>query len=198
MRVGAFQRRSSRRASAESGSDISRYSAAHSVPGMTQLPRFVAKICVCFVSSRTVSTETSDESLSRATKSLVIGASARRKACGPRTSVRTWRSRQPERSRRLELARRDGFERRAIDLALVGGVVQRQAEQRRDEGRQPDRRGDAVVEDEQLEQDRRAAHQLDIAGQRRRSGAVAVDAPGRDERRRGRRRAPSTGTTERS
>ena len=41
---------------------------------MTQLPRLVAKICVCFVSSTTVSTETSDESLSSATKSLVIGA----------------------------------------------------------------------------------------------------------------------------
>ena len=46
----------------------------------------VAKICVCLVSSTTVSTETSDESLSSATKSLVIGASARRNACGARIS----------------------------------------------------------------------------------------------------------------
>ena len=47
---------------------------------MTQLPRFVAKICVCLVSSTTVSTETSDESYSSATKSFVIGARARRNA----------------------------------------------------------------------------------------------------------------------
>ena len=62
---------------------------------MTQLPRLVAKICVCFVSSRTVSTETSDESFSSATKSFVMGASASRNAWGPRTSVSTWRSLKP-------------------------------------------------------------------------------------------------------
>src|SRR5262249_44024090 len=84
-RAGAFQRCSRCRASCASGSDIARYNAAQSAPGITQLPRFVAKICVCFVSSITVSTETSDESLSIATKSFVIGASANRKACGART-----------------------------------------------------------------------------------------------------------------
>src|SRR6185436_7150755 len=83
--VGAFHRSSSRRASAPRGSDITRYIAAQSVPGITQLPRLVAKIWVCFVNSTTVSTETSDESFSSATKSLVIGASASRNACGPRT-----------------------------------------------------------------------------------------------------------------
>src|SRR5262245_6726843 len=87
--VGAFHCSSSRRASAPSGSDITRYMAAQSVPGMTQLPRLVAKICVCFVNSTTVRTETSDESFKSATKSLVIGASAMRKACGPRTSRST-------------------------------------------------------------------------------------------------------------
>jgi hypothetical protein len=34
------------RASAASGSDIARYNAAQIAPGMTQLPMFVAKICV--------------------------------------------------------------------------------------------------------------------------------------------------------
>src|SRR5262249_31373763 len=93
--VVARQCRSRRRASAASGSDIARYSAAHNVPGITQLPRLVAKICVCLVSSSTVSTETSEESFSIATKSFVIGASASLKACGPRTSVSTWRSLRP-------------------------------------------------------------------------------------------------------
>src|SRR5882672_7236523 len=83
--VGAFHRSSRRRASAPSGSDITRYMPAQSVPGMTQLPRLVAKICVCFVNSTTVSTDTSEESFKSATKSLVMGASAMRKACGPRT-----------------------------------------------------------------------------------------------------------------
>jgi len=74
--VGAAQRRSSLLASRASGHDSARYIAAHNAPGNAQVPRFAAKICVCFVSSTTVSTETSDESLSSATKSLVIGASA--------------------------------------------------------------------------------------------------------------------------
>ena len=116
------------------------------MPGITQLPRLVAKICVCFVSSITVSTETSDESFSSATKSLVIGASASRNACGPRIESQHLTLAEPERARRLELTWRHRFERAAIDLALVGGVVQRQAEQRRDERRQPDRRREAVVE----------------------------------------------------
>src|SRR5205814_9792653 len=67
--VDAFQRRSRRRASVDSGSDITRYKPAQRTPGMTQLPRFVAKICVCLVNSRTVNTDTSEESLSSATKS---------------------------------------------------------------------------------------------------------------------------------
>src|SRR4051812_33083701 len=92
--VAVFHLASSLRAACAIGSDIARYSAAHSAPGMTQLPRFVAKICVCFVSSGTVSasTDTSDESFSIATKSLVIGASASRNAWGPRISRRVCRS----------------------------------------------------------------------------------------------------------
>src|SRR5436190_13591180 len=93
--VGAFQRCSRLRANAAMGSDIARYKAAHSNPGITQLPMFVAKIWVCLVSSITVSTETSDESLSSATKSLVIGASAKRNACGARTSMSSCRSPKP-------------------------------------------------------------------------------------------------------
>src|SRR5665213_57633 len=93
--VAAFHRRSRRAAIAASGSDIARYSVAHKIPGITQLPRLVAKICVCFVSSMTVSTDTSDESLSSATKSFVIGASASLNACGPRMSVRTCRELSP-------------------------------------------------------------------------------------------------------
>ena len=45
-------------------------------PARTQLPMLAAKIDVCFVSSTTVMTDTSELSLSSATKSLVIGASA--------------------------------------------------------------------------------------------------------------------------
>src|SRR5262245_11028636 len=93
--VGAFHRSSSLRAAADNGSDIARYNPAHSVPGITQLPRLVAKICVCLVSSMTVSTDTSDESFSSAMKSFIIGASAKRKACGPRISVNTCRSLNP-------------------------------------------------------------------------------------------------------
>ena len=66
---------------------------------------FVAKICVCLVSSTTVMTETRDESLSSATKSLVIGASARRNACGPRINLSDLLLGEAENSRRLELAR---------------------------------------------------------------------------------------------
>src|SRR4030095_1209358 len=68
-----------------SGNDSSRYMAAHIAPGSTQLPMFAAKIDVCFVSSTTVMTETSELSFSSATKSFVIGASASRNACGART-----------------------------------------------------------------------------------------------------------------
>ena len=95
MRADILHRRSSTRASAASGSDIARYSTAQIAPGITQLPRLVAKIWVCLVSSTTVSTETSDESLSSATKSLVIGASASRNACGPRINRSVWNSVKP-------------------------------------------------------------------------------------------------------
>ncbi len=74
---------------------MARYNAAQIAPGSTQLPRFAAKIWVCFVSSTTVSTDTSDESFSSATKSLVIGAKARRNACGPRISRRICHSLNP-------------------------------------------------------------------------------------------------------
>src|SRR5207253_3781565 len=78
---GMLHRRSSARATRDSGSESARYSAAQIAPGTTQLPMFAAKIDVCFVNSTTVITETSDESFSSATKSFVIGASARRNAC---------------------------------------------------------------------------------------------------------------------
>src|SRR5437762_1571372 len=90
-----LQRASSRPASRASGSDNARYNSAQSAPGTAQLPMFVAKIAVCFVNSTTVITDTSDESLSSATKSFVIGASARRNACGPRTSEKTCSSVKP-------------------------------------------------------------------------------------------------------
>src|SRR5262249_47188082 len=93
--AGRCQRRSMRRATRASGSESARYSRAHMAPGTTQLPMFAAKMEVCLVSSTTVITETSELSLSSATKSLVIGASASRKACGARTSTRIWRSLRP-------------------------------------------------------------------------------------------------------
>ena len=151
---------------APEGSDIARYRPAHSSPGMTQLPMLVAKICVCLVSSTTVITETSDESLSSATKSLVIGASASRKACGPRTSRRICCSLKAQNARGLELSARHGLERAAIDFALVGGVVEAQADEGGDERRQPHDRRQPVVDHEQLQQHRRPAHDLDIERER--------------------------------
>ena len=74
---------------------MARYIAAHSSPGSTQLPMFAARIDVCFVSSTTVIIETSELSLSSATKSLVIGASASCSACGPRTSRSACQSLNP-------------------------------------------------------------------------------------------------------
>src|SRR5678810_966100 len=76
-----------RRAKRASGNDRARYIPAHTAPGSTQLPMLAAKIEVCFVSSTTVMTDTSELSFSNATKSLVMGASARRNACGARTSL---------------------------------------------------------------------------------------------------------------
>ena len=70
------------------------YSPAESA-GTSQVPMFAAKIDVCFVNSTTVITDTSELSLSSATKSLVIGANARRNACGPRTSASVCRSVKP-------------------------------------------------------------------------------------------------------
>src|SRR5688572_19433372 len=84
-----------RRAMRASGRDIARYIAAHIRPGSSQLPMLAAKIDVCLVSSTTVMTETSELSLRSATKSLVIGASARRNACGPLISTSAWRVLKP-------------------------------------------------------------------------------------------------------
>ena len=84
---------------------------------------------------------------------------------------------QAERSRGLELHARDGLEGSAVDLALVGGVVQSEAEESRGERGEPDEGRQAVVEDEKLQQDRGAAHELDVAGQRAPDGDAAVDAP---------------------
>src|ERR1041385_9515017 len=67
---------------------------------------------------------------------------------------------QAQRAPRIELAGRNGFERAAVDLALVGGVVETEAEQRGHERRELDERREAEVEDEELEQERRAADQL--------------------------------------
>ena len=142
---------------------------------------FAAKIDVCFVSSMTVMTETSDESFSSATKSFVIGASAMRNACGPRTSRSTCDSREAERARRFELPARNRLQRAAIDLALVRRVVQSEAEERGDEGRQADDGGEAVVENEELQQHRRAAHDFDVDRQQRAHERVAVDAAAGDE-----------------
>ncbi len=148
---------------------------------MIQLPIFVAKICVCLVSSTTVSTETSEESLSSATKSLVIGASARRKACGARTSVNTWRSLKPENSSSFELTDRHGLKRAAVYLAFIRRIVERQAEERRGKRRQSDHVRDAVVKNKELEQNRRAAHDLDISRQERLRERAAVDAAARNQ-----------------
>ena len=140
-----------------------------------------AKIDVCFVSSTTVITETSELSFSSATKSLVIGASARRNACGARTSTRIWRSLKPSVRAASSCTRRHGLERAAIDLAFVRGVVQPETEQRRQKRRQLDERRKTEIQDEQLQQQRRAADHLDVGGQRDAQRAVAVDAAARDQ-----------------
>ena len=126
-----------------------------------------AAIVIRFVSSITVITLTSDESLSSETKSFVIGGSASRSACGSST----WRSvcvgAHAERARRLGLAARDREQRAAIDLGLVRAVVEAEAEDRGLHRAEAVVRREAVVEDEQLQQHRRAAEQLDVDARER-------------------------------
>ena len=119
-----------------------------------------AKIDVCLVSSTTVMTDTSELSFNSATKSLVIGASARRNACGPRTKRSDCHSLRPSVRAASSCPGGTAFERAAVDLALVGGVVQAECEDRRHHRRQLHHRREAEVEDEELQQQRRAADQL--------------------------------------
>ena len=88
---------------------------------------------------------------------------------------------QAERSARFELTDGHRLERRSINLALVGGVVERQPEQRGGKGRQLDGGGDAVIEDEELQQERRPAHQLHVADEKEAQRPGAVDASSGNE-----------------
>ena len=167
-------------------------------PGITQLPRLVAKICVCLVSSS--DGEHRDERRVLQQRDEVVGHRRERQAERlrpadqrqhlPLAEARACAPPRAGRSRRLE--------RRAVDLALVGGVVQRQAEQRRDKRRQPDRRrrgrnrartaaaGSACRASARRSRSARRAHER---GRRRRGRWRSA--------RRAPPRAPSTGTTAR-
>ena len=80
-----------------------------------------------------------------------------------------------------ELADRHREQRSAIDLAFIGRVIQRESEQRRKKRRQPHRLRNAVVQDEELQQDGRAAHQLHVADEGQSQRPRPVDAPDRDQ-----------------
>ena len=60
-----------------------------------------------------------------------------------------------------------GLERRAIDLRLVRRVVESEAEHGGGERRQPHDAREAVVEHEELQQHRRAAHDFDVDREQR-------------------------------
>ena len=141
---------------------------------------FAAKIDVSFVSSTTVMTETRELSFSNATKSLVIGGSARRKA-EVRERARALAFTESQSAGRIELTGGHGFERAAIDLAFIGGIVQAQADERGNERRQLDDDCQAEVEDEQLQQQRRPPNQLHPARQQRANRRRSIHSAARDQ-----------------
>ena len=101
--------------------------------------------------------------------------------------------REPERPRRLELAGRHALEAGAVVLRLGRRVVEAERERAGDERIERDAElGQTEVEHDQLHEQRRAAHELDVAGrepaQRRRRRSCAAE---REQRRRAAPPAPS-------
>ena len=114
--------------------------------------------------------ETTLVSLKRATKSLVMGGRMKRMACGRMLRRKVVLRREAERDGRLPLAVGHREQARAVALRLVGGAVEAEAEHRRLQGReaQGDRQlelqralRERVVQEEEQEQDRQAAEELD-------------------------------------
>ena len=95
-----------------------------------------------------------------------------------------WEQHQPQRlgtrqaqgRGRLGLRAWDGLQRRAMHLGLVGAVVEPEPQDGRGWRREVHDGRDPVVEDEELQQDRRAAKQLDIAMRQEASRGPAVQA----------------------
>ena len=71
---------------------------------------------------------------------------------------------QAECARGLELDARHGLERAPIDLGLIGRVVQAECQDRGEERGQANDAGQSVVNDEQLQEQRRPANDLDVDG----------------------------------
>ena len=95
---------------------------------------------------------------------------------------------QAERKRGLALAARHGIEARADDLGAVGGHIQRHRQNGGEDRIEPDAdRRQAEEDEKELHQERRIAHDLDIAGDRLPEQAV----PAARARRRRARREPS-------
>ena len=144
--------------------------------------------------SKTVTIEATAEPLIIRMTSLPSGRSATISACGRMTLNSTTGPAEAERHRRLALAARHGGHRAAEDLGLVGGGVEREGEDAAEEGvaeepPQADRLEEAaelaaaVVDEEELGEQRRAAEEGDV-GER----DAAEDAAPRQPRERDRQR----------
>ena len=73
--------------------------------------------------------------------------------------------REPRGARRFVLAVRHGLQARAKHLAVVGGAVEREREQPRGEGREShEHERQPEVDEEDLDQERRVAKDLDVRG----------------------------------
>ena len=118
-------------------------------------------------------------------KSLVTPGSANRNACGMITRRSASAPDMPSACAASICAARDRLDAGAVDLGLVGGVVQAEAEDRpRRSASSASTAREAVVETIELQQHRRAAEQLDVGRRRARrrraaSATATATAPAR-------------------
>ena len=132
-------------------------------------------------------------------KSLVTGGSATRRACGA-TTCRTACQRPSPSTRAASICvRRHGEQPRAVVLGLGRRVVEPQREPARDQRAQPQPElGEPVVDDDELQQQRRAAEELDVPQRERGERRRPVHAAPAPAPRRAPSPAPSTRATGRA
>ena len=153
------------------------YSTAAARANSTAPPVLLARIEYCLVSSTSVITEQTEVSLNRAMKSLVTGGITIRTAWGTITRRKAIRRDIPSASAASIWPAGIACKPGAVDLGLVGRIVDRQPADPRDPGRQLQQ----VEQDEKLEHQRRAADQLDVAGQEPRKRPRPVEPADRHE-----------------